>query len=75
MLRLIFIDIKARARDLSGVQGGGKGRFIHHIAAGDVDQDAMRGHLRQGLGIDQMVGGGATGDGDHHEIGVQGFGH
>uniref|UniRef100_A0A0N4ZKY8 LigA n=1 Tax=Parastrongyloides trichosuri TaxID=131310 RepID=A0A0N4ZKY8_PARTI len=48
-------DVEAGAEQAVFSQGGDQGVLVHHAAAGDVDQDAVRAERRQNLGVDQLV--------------------
>ena len=63
----VLVDIQPRAGDLARLQRLGQGGLIHHIAARDVDEEAMRLHAGQRLGVDEVAGGRPAGDGDHHD--------
>ncbi len=63
---LALKHIQPGGTQMAAVQGVGKRGFVHHAAAGDVDQRGAGLHLRQLGRTNEVIGGGAVGQRQQH---------
>ena len=69
-VRLFPEVVDAGAGDGAGLEGGQHGGFVDAAAAGDVDQVGAFFHLREGRGVDDVLGCRRQGTGEGDEIGL-----
>ena len=69
---LVFVHVQRRACNGFALQGVQQGRFIHHRAAGHVNQVALGAERGQDLCINQMLGTRAAGGDDDQIIRLRG---